>query len=69
MRIEIAFAIKFPLAFALEIAFAWSDPILDGSICKSHMFCRRILHVADSVTQRESALDNPSFYQSINPFD
>ena len=43
--IQIAFAFEFALAFALNFIFARSDPIWDGSMCKSNTFCRRFFKI------------------------
>ena len=43
--LQIVFAFEFALAFALKFAFARSDPILDGSLCRNHTFCRRFFKI------------------------
>ena len=43
--------------------------ILDGSMCKSNMFCRVVFASRRSGTHRKPAPGNSKRYQSINPFD
>ena len=75
----LAFSLAFALAVPLELVSTWSDPILDGSMCKSNTNRRRFCVSHETRNHRDSSqliathrnpqLANSIFYQFVNPFD